>query len=135
LPAEKIVNFVRACDYFPFRSPWGHPQTRLGGQELEIVKASRTGLPCDVQPGTVGPRADSAALIAAADEWILVKKIALGDRYVNAGDLFKSGDRLADVTSFTTRDNATHLKPETNMAADPRTVGKFAVSAGRSSGP
>jgi methionyl-tRNA formyltransferase len=29
LPARKIVNFVRACDFFPFPSPWGHPQTIL----------------------------------------------------------------------------------------------------------
>src|ERR1700740_604632 len=26
-PAARIVNFVRACDYFPFHSPWGYPLT------------------------------------------------------------------------------------------------------------
>ena len=25
LPARRIVDFVRACDYRPFASPWGHP--------------------------------------------------------------------------------------------------------------
>ena len=24
-PASKVMNFVRACDYFPFHSPWGIP--------------------------------------------------------------------------------------------------------------
>ena len=33
-PAERIVNFVRACDYHPFASPWGHPIARLDGQSL-----------------------------------------------------------------------------------------------------
>jgi len=95
-PAEKIVNFVRACDYFPFRSPWGHPRTRLGEQDLAVVKASRTAIRCDVPPGTVGPPASSAALVASADEWVSVKKFSVCDQFLNPGDIVKSGDRLSD---------------------------------------
>ncbi len=58
LPAREIVNFVRACDFFPFHSPWGHPQTILGtmsgAQEIGVVKACLTGERCDVSPGTGG---------------------------------------------------------------------------------
>src|SRR5262245_19991231 len=31
-PARRIVDFVRACDYLPFPSPWGHPRTSLDGR-------------------------------------------------------------------------------------------------------
>ena len=93
-PAENIVNFVRACDYFPFRSPWGHPATRLDGRELSVVKASRTRLPSDAAPGTVGQLSDTGALVAAADEWGLVKKLKIGSQYFAATDVLKSGDRL-----------------------------------------
>jgi methionyl-tRNA formyltransferase len=93
-PAENIVNFVRACDYFPFRSPWGHPATKLGKRELSVVKASRTRLPADAAPGTVGQLYDTGALVAAADEWVLVKKLKIGSQYLAATDALKSGDRL-----------------------------------------
>ena len=31
---RRIVDLVRAADYFPFPSPWGSPTTRLGDVEL-----------------------------------------------------------------------------------------------------
>src|SRR6266513_6476154 len=39
-PAREVVNFVRACDYLPFHSPWGHPWARLEGREVAILKAT-----------------------------------------------------------------------------------------------
>src|SRR5579864_708180 len=50
-PANKVVNFVRACDYFPFSSPWGYPRSLLGTKEFALVKARRTGVACEVLPG------------------------------------------------------------------------------------
>ncbi len=93
-PAHEIINFIRACDYFPFRSPWGHPRTQLGDQELAVVKGSRTGLFCEVAPGTVGRSTDSGMLVATADEWIMVRKLKVGDKYVNAAEILSRGDRL-----------------------------------------
>ena len=95
-PATKVVNFVRACDYFPFRSPWGHPRTRLGSQELAVVKARRTGLPSDALPGTVGRPAGLDLCVACQDEWIVATKLRLGDRYLEASQVLKPGDRLSD---------------------------------------
>jgi methionyl-tRNA formyltransferase len=92
--ADNIVNFVRACDYFPFRSPWGHPTTRLDERELGVVKACRTHLPADAAPGTVGKPSDTGSLVAGADEWVLVKKLKVGGKYLAATDILKSGDRL-----------------------------------------
>src|SRR6266704_1704179 len=93
-PAHEIINFIRACDYFPFRSPWGHPRTQLGDQELAVVKGSRTGLFCEVAPGTVGRSTDSGMLVATADEWIMVRKLKVGDKYVNAAEALSTGDHL-----------------------------------------
>jgi methionyl-tRNA formyltransferase len=98
-PATKLINFVRACDYLPFPSPWGHPRTRLGAQEFALVKAHRTGLVCDVSPGTVGASTDSGVHVACRDEWILATKLRLAGRYVPAQEVLRSGERLARISS------------------------------------
>ena len=96
-PAHKLVNFVRACDYFPFHSPWGHPRTRLGVQEFALAKARRTGLPCEALPGTVGKSTAAGVYVACRDEWVLVGKLQLNDKYLPATDILRSGDRLAEI--------------------------------------
>jgi methionyl-tRNA formyltransferase len=94
-PASKVVNFVRACDYFPFTSPWGHPRTRRGAQEFALVKASRTGQPCGVAPGTVGDSMDSGIQVACGDEWVLASKLQVSGTYLPAAGFLRPGDRLA----------------------------------------
>jgi methionyl-tRNA formyltransferase len=93
-PATRIVNFVRACDYFPFHSPWGYPLTELGITEIAIAKASKTGSPCDVTPGTVGDRRDSGILVAGRDEWVLIKTLKIGKRYLPADHVLRQGQVL-----------------------------------------
>jgi methionyl-tRNA formyltransferase len=95
-PARKVVDFVRACDYFPFRSPWGHPRTRLHVQEFALAKACRTGLPCDVLPGTVGESTACGVQVACRDEWILVSKLLLADAYLSPEEILRPGDRFSD---------------------------------------
>ncbi len=97
-PARDVVNFVRACDYLPFRSPWGHPTGRLGDRELAVVKATRTGEPCAAPPGTVGDVVRRAVAVAAADEWVLVHRV-LGNgsgEFCDARDWLRPGQRFAD---------------------------------------
>jgi methionyl-tRNA formyltransferase len=94
-PAYKVVNFVRACDYFPFTSPWGHPRTRRGAQEFALVKASRTGQPCGASPGTVGDAMDSGVQVACQDEWVLASKLQVSGTYLPAAGFLRPGDRLA----------------------------------------
>jgi methionyl-tRNA formyltransferase len=93
-PAENIVNLIRACDYFPFRSPWGHATAWLGTSDIGVIKASRTGMHCDRAPGTVGQVSGSGAFVASADEWVLVKKLKKGDSYLAAADVLASGTRF-----------------------------------------
>lgn len=94
-PACKVVNFVRACDYFPFTSPWGHPRTRRGAQEFALVKASRTGQACGVSPGTVGDSTASGVQVACQDEWVLASKLQVSGTYLPAAGFLRPGDRLA----------------------------------------
>jgi methionyl-tRNA formyltransferase len=100
LPAREIVNFVRACDFFPFPSPWGHPQTIMesmsGEKEIGVVKARLTGEPCDRSPGTVGEVVGSGVKVACGDERIVVNKLKVEGRYVNSADVLKPGSRLSD---------------------------------------
>lgn len=95
-PADRIVRFVRACDYSPLPSPWGHPRTAIDGELYEIVKASRTGLECREAAGTVGLVEGDAALIAAADEWVAVSRLSVAGRAVRAPDVLKTGACLED---------------------------------------
>jgi methionyl-tRNA formyltransferase len=91
-PAAKIVDFVRACDYFPFQSPWGYPRTYRSDSEFGVVKASRTRMVCDAVPGTIGERRHSGVLVAAADEWVQVKKLKTRNQYVEATSVLKPGE-------------------------------------------
>ena len=94
--ARRIVDFVRACDYSPFTSPWGEPRASLEGRAVSILRAATTGDPCSAPPGTVGPSADGAASVATADEWILVHRVRLDGTAVSAPEVLEEGRRLQD---------------------------------------
>jgi UDP-4-amino-4-deoxy-L-arabinose formyltransferase/UDP-glucuronic acid dehydrogenase (UDP-4-keto-hexauronic acid decarboxylating) len=86
-PARRIFDFVRACDYHPFASPWGVPRARLGDEELEIRKVALTGEACAEPPGTVRTDGAGRTLVAAADEWL---------------QCYRSGPKIRSGTSSTT---------------------------------
>jgi methionyl-tRNA formyltransferase len=94
-PARRIVDFVRAANYLPFPSPWGHPRTAIRTQELEITKASSTGEPTnDAPPGTVGDMRERGVLAAAADEWVLLERLRVGGAATSAKLVLRPGLRL-----------------------------------------
>lgn len=68
-PARRIHDFVRACDYQPFVSPWGIPKAILGSREIEVCKTALTSERCDAPPGTVKDNR-----VATADEWLELRK-------------------------------------------------------------
>ncbi|HVH71874.1 MAG TPA: hypothetical protein VNB49_12275, partial [Candidatus Dormibacteraeota bacterium] len=95
--AARIVNFVRACDYTPFRSPWSHPRTSLGGQTIEITTAWRTYTSCDAEPGTVGEVFKEGSFVASADEWVLIKGLKIGEKFLRPAEILKPNERLGDT--------------------------------------
>jgi UDP-4-amino-4-deoxy-L-arabinose formyltransferase/UDP-glucuronic acid dehydrogenase (UDP-4-keto-hexauronic acid decarboxylating) len=93
-PAREIANLVRACDYFPFPSPWGHPRAALHGTPLDIVKARRTGRRADAAPGTIARAA--GVEVACGDEWLSVERVLVGGRALPAGEVLQRAARLDD---------------------------------------
>ena len=91
LPARRIVDLVRASDYSPFRSPWGHPRTGLPGREFEVVRASMTGEASEAEPGTVGQEHLDGARVAALDGWVLVERIRVGGAAIRPGEILRPG--------------------------------------------
>jgi methionyl-tRNA formyltransferase len=92
--ARRIHAFVRACDYFPFPSPWGAPGTRLEGHEVQILSVALTGEPCGTSPGTVRIDESERALVATADEWLWVRRMGVGGRQVAPREALAAGQRL-----------------------------------------
>jgi methionyl-tRNA formyltransferase len=86
-PADSILRFVRASDYAPFRSPWGHPRAQLAGRYVGVAKATETGVPATGQPGAVVEANESGAVVATADELILVQRIWLDGRYLKPAEV------------------------------------------------
>jgi methionyl-tRNA formyltransferase len=93
-PARRISAFVRACDYLPFASPWGHPTARLNGHEIAILRTTLTGDRASAEPGTVGLLSDEGGLVATADEWILVQRLKVEDAGVAPRDVLRAGARF-----------------------------------------
>jgi UDP-4-amino-4-deoxy-L-arabinose formyltransferase/UDP-glucuronic acid dehydrogenase (UDP-4-keto-hexauronic acid decarboxylating) len=96
--AARVVNFIRACDYLPFTSPWGHPRVYLAGREMSVLKAMRTGERSDAQAGTVGRRVGHEALVAARDEWVRVRRVQVGASTFAAAEVLSPGDRFTVPT-------------------------------------
>ena len=94
--ASEIVNRVRACDYFPFPSPWGHPESKIGRRQFGIIKARLTGQACAAAPGFVGQSDAAGGEMACGDEWIRCEKLWVGGRPVPPAEVLRRGDRLED---------------------------------------
>jgi methionyl-tRNA formyltransferase len=84
LAAREIVNFVRACDYLPLPSPWGHPIARLGDRDLALAKAALTDHLAAEPPGTVRVRPPGEVLVAARDEWVAIRAVLVDGKIVPA---------------------------------------------------
>ena len=94
LPARRIVDFVRACDYGPWPSPWGRPRTLVDGAEVEVLRAGETGHPTDLPPGTVADADGGAVLVATADRWVRVERLRTRHGVTPAAALLREGGRL-----------------------------------------
>jgi methionyl-tRNA formyltransferase len=73
--ARPVVDLVRAADYAPYPSPWDVFRTRVDGEEIAVVRASRTGEPTDMPPGTIGAPRETGVPVSAGDEWVLVERV------------------------------------------------------------
>jgi methionyl-tRNA formyltransferase len=96
--AKQVVNFVRACDYGPWPSPWKMPRTKSSrtGVEINILRASRIRQPTSASPGTVGRSESDGVFVAAGDEWVLVSRARIDGTSVPPVTVLGAGDFLEE---------------------------------------
>jgi UDP-4-amino-4-deoxy-L-arabinose formyltransferase/UDP-glucuronic acid dehydrogenase (UDP-4-keto-hexauronic acid decarboxylating) len=94
LAARQVVDFVRACDYGPWPSPWGLPRTAISGTEIAVHRASLTGEEAVVPPGTVGALDGDGIRVAAADEWVVIRRLRIDGKSVAPAAVLRAGDAL-----------------------------------------
>ncbi len=78
LGAAEIDAFVRAADYYPMPSPWGHPAAEIKGRACEVAKVERTGRGAGAPPGTV-----AGVDVATGDEWLRLRRLRVEGKYVD----------------------------------------------------
>jgi methionyl-tRNA formyltransferase len=93
-PARRIVDFVRASDYRPFSSPWGHPKSQIGGKTVEIVEAAVMDREAGAPPGTIAT-VDGTTAVASADLWVAILRISAGGAYVGPEQVLRPGETLS----------------------------------------
>jgi methionyl-tRNA formyltransferase len=101
--AAEVERFIRASDYAPFPSPWGHPRAEVFDLDVGVAKASLTGIPAAAAPGDLVEVTNNGALVAAADELVLVERLWLDGRYWRVAELVS--DSSGGGTSHTASQN------------------------------
>jgi UDP-4-amino-4-deoxy-L-arabinose formyltransferase/UDP-glucuronic acid dehydrogenase (UDP-4-keto-hexauronic acid decarboxylating) len=94
LPARRVTDFVRACDYRPFPSPWGFPWCKRGSTRIAILSARALDRAADAIPGTVVHADGGAVLVAATDAWVRVGTVEIAGRTAAAAEAIPHGSRL-----------------------------------------
>jgi methionyl-tRNA formyltransferase len=94
LPARRVADFVRACDYRPFPSPWGFPWCKRDGTRIGILSARALGRAADAVPGTVVHAHGGAVLVAASDAWVRVDDVQIAGHTAAAAEAIRHGSRL-----------------------------------------
>lgn len=97
--ADDVTRFVRACDYYPFESPWGYPKTWLDQIEIGIVRTAATGEKTSASPGSVLSASQGGVCVACADETVKISHVILQDRFRLASEVLSPGQRLSDEAS------------------------------------
>jgi methionyl-tRNA formyltransferase len=92
--AELIERMVRAADFYPLSSPWGHPLTYKESMPLRLVKARNTSQSADDPYGTVVHVTPREAWVATGDSLLAISKLIHGGKMSSATDLLEVGMQL-----------------------------------------
>ena len=86
-PAAEVVRFVRACDFRPFASPWGHPRASLAGRELGVLSCRSTRRAAEGSPGALGDVVGSGVEVSCADTRVILEDVLHEGRAGKAADV------------------------------------------------
>lgn len=92
-PALRIAAQIRAADFHPLPSPWGSPKTKLGAVVFEVTAVEPTGEATESPPGQVRFK-DGEAMVAAGDNWLILKRLRRDGRKVAAEQHLSPAARL-----------------------------------------
>ncbi len=92
--AEEIDAFVRACDYGPFPSPWGHPVSKVDRHCVEILNVSLTGESVSEQPGFVRNH-KRVVSVACGNEWLQINKCRIDGKTLLPHEVFPHRAKLS----------------------------------------
>lgn len=90
--ARDIWNFVRACDFGPFPSPWMFPRTIVANQVAQIAKCRVDGA-ISATPGMVIAVTNNSARVACGDGSICIERVLIDGRAAPIS-VFSEGLRL-----------------------------------------
>lgn len=99
-PAQKIYDFIRAFDFWPYVSSIGRPFMFYGGNIINVLKAGVSKIHhSEEKPvGTILEFFEDSVLVNTASNTILVKSVWEGKQMVSAVDYFKKIDmRVGDI--------------------------------------
>jgi methionyl-tRNA formyltransferase len=91
MTAAELARFVRASDYSPFASPWGHPVVAIDGRAVALVNVRETGVAADSPAGALAAR-DGEAWLAAADQWVALRRVAVDGKQADPLTLVGTGE-------------------------------------------
>jgi methionyl-tRNA formyltransferase len=94
LPAADLDAFVRACDFGPFASPWGHPLVYREENELAVRTAEAiAGSVSDAPPGTVVSVDDEGgASVSTGDGLLRLGTLEVAGQTCASSELLRPGD-------------------------------------------
>jgi methionyl-tRNA formyltransferase len=95
LAARSVADFVRACDYRPYPSPWGFPWCERDGTRIAILSARALDRAADSVPGTAVHADGGAVLVAARDAWVRVDNVEIAGHILPAAEAIRDSSRLA----------------------------------------
>jgi methionyl-tRNA formyltransferase len=94
--AADVDAHLRAADYRPFASPWGHPRVGSECGEVRLLSADAcvgTGR-TSARPGTVRLTSGGRALVACSDGWIALATVLLDGELREANAVLRDGEVL-----------------------------------------
>lgn len=73
--ADKIDRFVRACNFYPLPTPWGHPKAVIGNQPIQVLSVQKTSQKTEESPGSLKVTSEKKILVACKDGWIHIDEV------------------------------------------------------------
>jgi methionyl-tRNA formyltransferase len=73
--AQEVFNFVRACDFGPYPSPWGKPYSFFENDKIEVLKARPSQDTTNELPGSFRLQGSGNFQVSCKDRWLEIEEL------------------------------------------------------------